>query len=209
MAKTKEKIQQAYLSYVEDNNQRPPSVLLFAKSIKLKEADFYKEYGSWETLEADLFLGFMTDSIEALQGSKEFELFSSRERMISFFYTWVGKMQEHRSFIRFVHEQDPLPCIGQNYLKNAKSSFISFSRKVIKEGIEKDEIADRWLVTRSYRNILWGQANAVFNFWLGDGSANFERTDAYIEKSGNFFFDLVQPNALDSGFDFAKFLFRG
>ena len=209
MSKIKEKIQKAYLSYVEDHNSRPESVLIFAKSLKLTEADFYKEYGAWESLEADLFLGFMNSSIDALKGSKEFDLFSSRERMISFFFTWVGKMQEHRSFIRFVHEQDPLPVVGQNYLKSAKSTFIKFARKVIKEGIEKDEIADRWLITRSYRNILWAEAASVFNFWLGDASANFEKTDAFIEKSGNFFFDLVQPNSLDSGFDFAKFLFRG
>lgn len=209
MDKNKAKIQKAYLTYIEENNQRPESVFIFSKSLKLSEADFYAQYGSWESLEADMFLGFMTETISALENSKEFEIFSSRERMLSFFYTWVGKMQEHRSFIRFVHEQDPVPCVGQNYLNDAKKTFISFARKVIKVGIEKDEIADRWLVTRSYRNLLWTKAASIFNYWLGDGSANFERTDALIEKSGNFFFDLIQPNALDSGFDLAKFMFRG
>lgn len=209
MDKTKETIQKAYLSYVEEHNERPGSVLLFAKSLKMEEAEIYNFYGSWKSLEADIFLNFMESAMEALKGSKEYDGFSAREKALSFFFTWIGKMQEHRSFVKFIHEQDPTPFIGQGYLQNTKDTFVSFARKLIKGGIESDEIADRWLVTRTYRQALWGKAATIFNYWLGDGSANFEKTDAFIEKGINFFFDLIQPNALDSGFDFAKYVIQG
>lgn len=209
MDKQQEKILKAYLSYIESHNERPASVLLFAQSIKLTEADIYTYYGTWGALEADLFKSFMTEAISALEKSKEFEGFSSREKTLSFFFTWIGKMQEHRSLVKFVDNQDPILCLGQDYLKSTKPEFIPFARKIIKTGIEQDEIADRWLVTRTYRQVLWGKAVAIYNFWLRDGSANFEKTDAFIEKSINFWFDLIQPNALDSGFDLAKFVVKG
>ncbi|MEM6803164.1 MAG: TetR family transcriptional regulator C-terminal domain-containing protein [Bacteroidota bacterium] len=209
MDKQKEKLQQAYLSYVEANNKRPESIHIFAKSLQLTEAEFYNLYGSWASLEADMFLGFMKKAIEILEASKEFAEFSIRERSLSFFYTWIGKMQEHRSFILFIHEQDATPLFGQGYLKEGKETFISFARKLIKAGIENNEIADRWLVTRTYRQALWVKATSIYNYWISDGSANFEKTDAFIEKLVNFFFDLIEPNALDSGFDFAKFVLQG
>ena len=209
MDKQKEKLQQAYLSYVEAHNKRPESVLIFAKSLNLTEAEFYNQYGSWSSLEADMFLGFMKEAIEVLEASKEFSEFSVRERILSFFFTWIGKMQEHRSFVLFIHEQDATPFLGQGYLKQTKDTFVSFARKLIKAGIESEEIADRWLVSRTYKQALWVQASAIYNYWISDASANFEKTDAFIEKLVNFFFDLIQPNALDSGFDLAKFVLQG
>lgn len=209
MDNQKEKLQQAYLSYVEANNKRPESVLIFAKSLNLTEADFYSQYGSWTSLEADMFSAYMREAIEVLQASKEFAEFSIRERLLSFFFTWIGKMQEHRSFVLFIHEQDRSPFFGQDHLKSSKEAFISFARKLIKAGIENGEIADRWLVSRSYKQALWTQTSAIYNYWISDSSANFEKTDAFIEKFVNFFFDLIEPNALDSGFDFAKFVWQG
>jgi hypothetical protein len=45
-------------------------------------------------------------------------------------------------------------------------------------------------------------------FWKDDTSAGFEKTDAAIEKSVNLAFDLIGKGAVDSIFDFAKFLYQ-
>jgi hypothetical protein len=45
-------------------------------------------------------------------------------------------------------------------------------------------------------------------FWRDDESAGFEKTDAAIEKSVNLAFDLIGKGAVDSAFDFAKFLYQ-
>jgi hypothetical protein len=49
----------------------------------------------------------------------------------------------------------------------------------------------------------------VIHFWLKDDSADFERTDACIEKSVQLTMDFVGRNAVDKLFDFGKFLFQG
>ena len=201
-------IQKAYMDYISLEGKRPVSVHAFMVSLDLEEGDFYQHYGSFSALESSIFLGFFQRTKALLESGEEYQSFSSREKILSFFYTYVGVLQQRRSFIQYIDEHTGCLCIGENYMSQVKEPFISYVRKIIKEGIESDEIADRWLVTRWYRNMVWGQAVAILKFWIRDTSANFEQTDVLIEKGVNFFFDLIEPNALDSGFDLAKFLFR-
>jgi len=48
----------------------------------------------------------------------------------------------------------------------------------------------------------------VLNFWLNDDSAQFEKTDAAIEKAVHLSFDLMGKGPLDTMVDFAKFLYQ-
>jgi ubiquinone biosynthesis protein COQ9 len=46
----------------------------------------------------------------------------------------------------------------------------------------------------------------VISFLLKDESQRFERTDAFIEKTVAFAFDVIRTQAIDSAFDLARFL---
>jgi ubiquinone biosynthesis protein COQ9 len=46
----------------------------------------------------------------------------------------------------------------------------------------------------------------VIAFLLKDESKRFERTDAFIEKTVAFAFDVIRTQAIDSAFDLARFL---
>ena len=201
-------IQVAYIEYINLQGKRPVSVRAFTASLDLEESDFYKYYGSFQALESAIFFGFFEKTVALLNSGEEYATFMAREKILTLFYTWLGILQQNRSFIQFIDQQAYCVCIGDNYMSSVKEAFLSEVRKIVKEGIASDEIADRWLVTRWYRNMIWGQAVAILKFWLRDNSKNFEQTDVLIEKGVNFFFDLIEPNALDSGFDLAKFLFR-
>jgi hypothetical protein len=48
----------------------------------------------------------------------------------------------------------------------------------------------------------------ILQFWAHDESANFEKTDAAIEKSVNLAFDLIGKGILDNALDFGKFLYQ-
>ena len=78
---------------------------------------------------------------------------------------------------------------------------------VIEEGKQEEIIATRpfedW-----YKKGLWLDLKYLFHFWLKDESENLQNTDAAIEKAINFSFDVMEPNLLDSGFDFFKFAFQ-
>jgi hypothetical protein len=89
-----------------------------------------------------------------------------------------------------------------------KEKFSDFASELILEGKETQEIASRPLITEKYDEALWLQVGFVFRYWLDDNSPRFEKTDAAIEKSVNFAFDLMGKSALDSFLDLAKFLYQ-
>ena len=52
---TKDNIISWYMEFVLENNHQPKSVFSFAKENNFEEADFYKFYGSFETIEDAIF----------------------------------------------------------------------------------------------------------------------------------------------------------
>ena len=76
---------------------------------------------------------------------------------------------------------------------------------LVEEGVATQEIAKRLYITDKYHYALWSQPVSIIKFWVKDESKNFEDTDALIEKTVNFSFDLMNPNGFDSFFDLAKF----
>ena len=48
----------------------------------------------------------------------------------------------------------------------------------------------------------------TLKFWLDDDSADFEKTDLFIEKSIAATFELANTKPLKSVVDFGKFLFK-
>ena len=75
------------------------------------------------------------------------------------------------------------------------------------EGIESDDIASRPFISDHYPKVLWGQTLLILKTWVKDLSDDFDRSDATVEKSTSFAFDLLERGLFDSGFDLAKFLF--
>jgi hypothetical protein len=67
------------------------------------------------------------------------------------------------------------------------------------------EITDRPFITQYYKQVLWYQFLIMIRFWVKDDSTNNENTDAFVEKSLNFVFDMLARNVGDSAFDFVKF----
>ena len=53
---------------------------------------------------------------------------------------------------------------------------------------------------------LFTQFMTIYKFWLRDTSSDFEKTDAFIEKSVKLAIDLTNVPALDSIMDYGKFV---
>ena len=66
-----------------------------------------------------------------------------------------------------------------------------------------DDIKDS-VVNESY----WIQMLATLKFWIDDDSADFVKTDLFIEKSIAASFELANTKPLKSVIDFGKFLFK-
>ncbi|GAB3278543.1 TetR family transcriptional regulator C-terminal domain-containing protein [Larkinella harenae] len=216
-----EKIRKAYVDYVLENGAPPPSVFQFAKKLKLSEAEFYQEYTSFESIEADVWLAIFKQTVQSIEADPVYQTYSVREKLLAFYYTWIEALKAQRSFAVFSYERmramaEPSSPVAR--VRRAKSSprvlhlfkdaYFDYIRDLLAEGRESKEVEPRPFLSDRYADGLWLQTGYILQFWINDVSKNFEKTDTVIEKSVNTAFDLIGRSPLDSLFDLAKFLYQ-
>lgn len=217
---TLEKIRKAYTEFVLENGKQPTSVFQFAKKLKIAEADFYKEYASFDAIEADVWLTFFTEAKNTVEADEIYQEYSVREKLLAFYYTWIELLKAQRSFVVYSYDRvgpqagrqegrglRPMAQKSQ-VLIPFKDAFFDYARDLLAEGRESKEVEPRPFVTDRYPNALWVQTLYVLDFWVRDVSKNFEKTDTAIEKSVNTAFDLIGRSPLDTLIDFAKFIYQ-
>lgn len=202
-----ELIQKAYIEYLLENGKVPPSPYLVAKLAGIDEKDFYAIYNSLQAVEADIWLQFFQEAKQQTISQEVYERYSVREKLLSFYYTWVEVLKNHRSFILFaagtrnLHQETSL-------LSPFKRAFTEYANELIAEGRNTGEVVNRPFVTERYADGFWIQALFVLRFWVKDNSPGYELTDAAIEKAVNTSFDFIGKSVLDTLFDFGKFLYQ-
>ncbi len=207
------KIREAYIDYVLEHGQAPASVYQFMKMLNMKEGIFYDYYNSFSAIDKDIWKGFFDETILRIQGESVYNEYAVREKLLAFYYTWIEVLKDNRSYVTYTMKSTQNP-MRMNWAKNDflsvfKFAFLDYANQLIAEGKETEEIVDRPIVGSRYDDGLWQQLLFVLKFWINDDSKGFERTDAAIEKAVNLSFDLMSRSALDSAFDFARFLFQG
>ncbi|MFC5408293.1 TetR family transcriptional regulator C-terminal domain-containing protein [Larkinella bovis] len=216
-----EKIRKAYTDYVLENGTPPPSVFQFAKKLKLTEADFYQEYTAFESIEADIWLAFFTQTVLSIEADPVYQTYSVREKLLAFYYTWIEALKAQRSFVIYSYRRisdAPVAAMpiakvrpsqtSSRILQPFKEAFLDYVRELLAEGRESKEVEPRPFLSDRYASGLWTQTLFILHFWVHDISRNFEKTDTAIEKSVNTAFDLLGRSPLDSLFDLAKFLYQ-
>jgi AcrR family transcriptional regulator len=203
-----EKIQNSYIDYVLTNGEPPKSVYNFAKQLKISEADFYKIYGSFEAIEKAVWEDLTLATIITIKEQEVWPQYTSREKMLSFFYSYIELLKTKRSFIIYTLKKHPAKITTPAVLNGARQVFESFAEDVINEGLDSGELADRKFFSKKYKDALWVQFAFIINFWMDDDSAGFEKTDEAIEKGINVTFDLFQRSPIDNLFEYGKFLSR-
>lgn len=203
---TKEKIQNAYIDYILTEGKQPASVFSFAKKNKFAEEEFYKYFGSFDTIEGSVWTDFFITTIAEVKGQEVWQGYSAREKALSFYYSFFEMLKSKRSFVNHSVGSFKKGLKTPIQLKEAKEVFEAFAIEVIQEGLETGEISDRKLISDRYKDALWIQVAFLLNFWIKDFSAGFEKTDEAIEKGVNVTFDLFQRTPIDNLLDYGKFL---
>ena len=201
-------IQGAYIDYLLKQGERPPSVYKFMQDLGMEERDFYNYFGSFDGLEGHIWKGFIDHTLERLKSDQTYYAFSIREKLLAFYYTFFEDLRSERSFILLQLDRQPKLEIVPKFLKDSKAAFEAYIDNLITEGRSKGEIARRPYMEKTYPQLFSMQMGFLLMFWKKDNSAGFEQTDAAIEKSVNLAFDLIGKGAVDTAFDFAKFLFQ-
>lgn len=209
MDNTASTIIQAYMDYVLEHDKTPSSVYILAKKAGMKEEDFYEHFNSVSVIEAHVWVNFFLETKKRIEGEEVYPGYTVREKMLAFYYTFIEVLKANRSFtiytLKDLKPLDPNPPT----LKEFSKVYRDFVESLLLEGRESQEIVERtaFLMDNYYR-IFWAQMLLVLRFWANDSSRAFEQTDIYIEKAVNFAFDAMGKTALDSAFDFAKFVFQ-
>ncbi len=198
----------AYIQYVLTEGKRPASVFKFCLDQSIKEDEFYSHFGSFDALEKAIWKGFITKTTSRLKSDEAFAGFSSREKVLAFYFTLMEELKSNRSYVIYQLEHARKPELAPDYIKHFKTEFDQFFESILNEGKGSGEVANRPFVDSRYPKIFWLHMGFLLWFWKSDDSAGFEKTDAAIEKSVNLAFDLIGKGAVDSAIDFAKFLYQ-
>ena len=203
---TSETILSAYMNHILEHGTRPKNVFVFAKELKISEQEFYQHYASFDVLEQEVFTTFFTNTLELLHKNKDYSTFDSKNKLLSFYFTFFEIMNRNRSYI--IH------TLSQGKMESMKS--LAPLRKHFKAFIDDLELDSLDLVqenlnrikAKSLSEIAWAQLLFTVKFWMSDTSPGFEKTDVFIEKSINTTVDLVASKPFEGLIDLGKFLFK-
>lgn len=205
---TKEKVISLYMDYVLENEQTPKSVYKFSKANKLTEDQFYNFFGSFEGLRQEIWHQFYQKSVDLMQKAPETESFTSREKMLTFFFTFFEMLTANRSYVLFTLQEnrDQLKNLAQ--LKGLRKDIKSFTKELLQEDNDEKQLKILQKNETVFSEGAWIQTMFLIKFWMEDNSAEFEKTDVAIEKSVNTIFDVFDNTPFERVIDFGKFLFK-
>ncbi|NOT76163.1 MAG: TetR/AcrR family transcriptional regulator [Cyclobacteriaceae bacterium] len=204
----RDKIISAYRETLLTEGKVPSSVYTFSQSIGIKEDDFYQYFGSFEAVDKEIWNGYFQSVASRLTSDKNYSSFSTREKILAFYFTLAEVLKEDRSFALLTLKEWRNPAFTPDAMKAFKNSFEEWLTPVLNEGKQNGEIAKRPLFDSRYDALFWMHLIFILQFWTRDNSVGFEKTDAAIEKSVNLAFDLIGNGILDNALDFGKFLYQ-
>jgi hypothetical protein len=203
-----DQIKKSYIDYVLTHGEQPKSVYNFAKSLKISEADFYKSYSSFISIEKAVWEDMTQKTLVKIKEQKVWAKYTAREKVLSFFYSYIEVLKTQRSFIIYTLKEHPKRLTTPEVLSGVRPLFQDFAQETINDGLDKGELADRKFFSKRYKDALWIQFGFIIKFWIDDDSPAFEKTDEAIEKGINVTFDLFQRSPIDNLFEYGKFIAR-
>lgn len=205
---TQEKLIAYYMESVLENEARPKSVYKFAKDNKFTEDEFYGFFGSFEGLRIEIWNQFYIKSVDLMENSSEVEIYNSREKMLTFFFTFFEMLTANRSYVLFALQENPEMLKNLAQLKGLRKHIKGFAKELIETDNEDKNVKVLQRNTTVFSEGAWAQTLFLLKFWMDDNSAGFEKTDLAIEKSVNTIFDLFDNTPLERVIDLGKFLWK-
>jgi len=205
---TAQQIRKAYLDFVLTQNEKPKSVYSFVKKLKITEADFYQFFSSFESIEKTIWFELTFETISKIKEQEVWPQYTAREKMLSFFYSYLENLKNQRSFVVYSLKNYRGKFATPDVLSGVKPIFENLAQEIIDEGLASGELAERRFLSKRYKDALWIQFAFIVNFWINDDSEGFEKSDEAIEKGINVTFDLFQHSPIDNLLEYGKFLSR-
>jgi AcrR family transcriptional regulator len=187
------------------------SLKAFINSVRimgLQKRNSIRYFGSFEGLKKDVWKRFFSNSMDLIKRSPEFESFTTREKLLTFFYTFFENLTANRSYVLFILSREPQVNKNLEQLKGLRRQVIGFAKELIREDNEDKSTKVLKQSETVFSEATWIQLLFLLKFWMDDNSARFESTDVAIEKSVNTVFDLFDNTPLERVVDLGKFLWK-
>ncbi len=197
-----------YMNDVLEHGMVPKSVYKFCKSNTITETEFYGLFGSLESLQKEIWSKFYANTHSLLMKNKDFDNFSNKEKMLTFFFTFFEMLTLNRSYVLFTLKQENNPLKNLNQLKRLRRYLKSFAKDLIDEDNSGKFLKITQYNPHVFSEGAWLQFLFLLKFWIDDESTGFEKTDIAIEKSVNTIFDVFDNTPIENIIDFGKFLYK-
>lgn len=197
-----------YSDYCLMNGQKPASVYKFSKENGFEEAEFYKHFTSFESLENFYFVEMFNYTLQALDQSPAYSEYGGVEKLSAFYFTFFEMATVNRSFVIYTMEEGRNKLENLKKLKALRKEFIQFAETVLEKPVQIENERANKMQGQALREGAWLQFLSIFKFWMEDTSPGFEKTDVFIEKSVKASTDLVYNSPLKSLLDLGKFVWK-
>jgi hypothetical protein len=197
-----------YTEYVLEQGGKPSSIFKFCKSIGIQEADFYKHFSSFETLEQAFFVALHEHSLNLLNQSEDFASYTDANKLLSYYFTFFEMATANRSFILLIIGNKGNPLDNYFKLKDLRTHFLIFANNILANNYKLSGEKLQKIETKILQEGAWIQFMLSFKFWMQDSSPNFEKTDILIEKSVKASFEILDALPVQSILDLGKFLWK-
>lgn len=197
-----------YMDLVLTNGKKPDSIYKFAKEIEMEESHFYTYFSSIEHLEMKIFSVFYTNTISLLERNEEFNTFTAKDKLLSFYFTFFENLTANRSYVLYALNNDQLKLKTLKKLKGLKSNFSDFVNTLQIQKLDLKQEKLQKIQNKGFEEGFWIQFLLVLKFWMNDTSPSFEKTDLFIEKSIHASFDMINTKPIKSFIDLGKFILK-
>jgi len=200
----------AYLDYLRRHGHAPKTVFAFADAQGVTEGEFYRHYASFAVIDREAWAEFGREARAQAAQEPAWQGYGAREKLLAFYYTLLEILKNNRSFVLLTlgRSQKRRPALVPKVLDQFEAEFKNFVQEILQEGRATGEVASRPFLQEGYGRIFLRQLQFILLYFVRDESANFERTDAAVEKAVTLSFDLVGRNTFDSALDFGRFLLQ-
>lgn len=200
---------EAYSDYLLEQGSAPKTVHAFAKIAEIEEAEFYRHFSSFASLEASILQSFFDNALSLTLKEKEAGLDLPNE-LLSFYFSFFEILKANRSLVLLLLHRRPL-ARNAACLKDLRRSFLQYMDSLALPmgvlGKLKEERLES-VIQKAKGETAWLQFMSFLDFWLLDDSPSFEKTDAFIEKSVQLGFRLMDNPLLEELFDLGKFFVK-
>ena len=205
---SQEDLMSSYMDYVLTHEKKPKSVYKFCKDLAIEESEFYQNFGNFDGLRNKIWEHFYHNASNLMNANEEVMQYGSREKMLTFFFTFFEILTANRSYVIYVLDEHEDMMKNLSQLKGLRKNIKSFAQDLIAEDNDEKKFSFLKNSEKVFSEGAWIQFLFLLKFWKDDQSPGFEKTDVAIEKSVNTVFDVFDNTPLEKVFDFGKFLYK-